>query len=208
MDYTLARMCMRYFISFFSEYKSPAYEELAFNIVRNKLVSMGYPKQLREFKYEPSFPIRGLWFDKMYGTLLKMDQFGNILVCLRGFKVIQREELRSLYPNKFLRYDDKRIVIMNTLFNLPELYMLTCIIHVFTTSPEHTQVDKGVKSGSLFMSYMSIYQDVRQAIDWMHEGELKKQTRENLDLYVEKDPKVYILLQRFAYFIMLLTIYS
>jgi len=28
-------------------------------------------------------------------------------------------EIRALYPNKFIQYDEQRIYILNTLFNLP-----------------------------------------------------------------------------------------
>ena len=28
---------------------------------------------------------RGLWFDTLYGNLLKVDAYGNILVCAHGF---------------------------------------------------------------------------------------------------------------------------
>lgn len=31
-----------------------------------------------EFKYDPSFPIRGLSYDKLRGCLLKLDFFGSI----------------------------------------------------------------------------------------------------------------------------------
>ncbi|GLH12164.1 uncharacterized protein GBIM_16907, partial [Gryllus bimaculatus] len=67
MDYTLA------------EYKSPQYERLGFNLVKERLVSLGYPVEIREFVYDPSFPVRGLWFDSLYGNLLKVDAYGNIL---------------------------------------------------------------------------------------------------------------------------------
>jgi 5'-nucleotidase len=34
--------------------------------------------------------------------------------------------------------DDSRIYVLNTLFNLPETYMLACIVDFFTSSPEYT----------------------------------------------------------------------
>ncbi|CAH8536349.1 unnamed protein product [Schistosoma rodhaini] len=184
MDYTLA------------QYKSPQYEELAFNIIKSRLIKLGYPPKTSDFVYDPSFPLRGLWFDRLYGTLLKMDQFGNILSCLRGFNFIQREELRSMYPNKFVKYDEKRIEIMNTLFSLPETYILSCIIHMFVNDPDYTKVEHGVKKGSLYMSYASIYEDVRTACDWMHRGELKQRTLANISEYVERDPRLCTLLDR------------
>lgn len=37
-----------------------------------------YPKMCMEFKYDPTFPIRGLYYDKLKGCLLKLDFFGSI----------------------------------------------------------------------------------------------------------------------------------
>ncbi|KAA3675598.1 5'-nucleotidase, partial [Paragonimus westermani] len=157
MDYTLA------------QYKSPAYEELSFDILKRRLIHVGYPEEISKFKYEPSFPVRGLWFDRTYGTFLKIDQFGNILRCMRGFKLIQGEQLRAMYPNKFIKYDSSRIEIINSLFGLPEIHMLSCIIHMLISDPTHVLMDTGIKKGNLYMSYTSIYEDVRTAADWMHQ---------------------------------------
>ncbi|CAI8009130.1 Cytosolic purine 5'-nucleotidase [Geodia barretti] len=74
MDYTLV------------EYKSPEYEMLCFDMVVKRLISIGYPPEIAGLKYDPTFPLRGLFFDKQYGNLLKADQFGNILSCFHGFK--------------------------------------------------------------------------------------------------------------------------
>ena len=32
---------------------------------------------------------RGLWFDTKYGNLLKVDTYGNLLVCVHGFKFLK-----------------------------------------------------------------------------------------------------------------------
>lgn len=32
---------------------------------------------------------RGLWFDTLYGNLLKVDAYGNILVCVHGFEFLK-----------------------------------------------------------------------------------------------------------------------
>jgi len=39
-------------------YKSPQYETLGFDLVKNRLLDMGYPNELNQFHYDPSFPIR------------------------------------------------------------------------------------------------------------------------------------------------------
>lgn len=50
-----------------------------------------------------------------------------------------------------------------------EIYMLSCIINLLTSDPEYVQMETGVKKGNLYMSYTSIYEDVRAARDWMHQ---------------------------------------
>ncbi|KAK7479254.1 hypothetical protein BaRGS_00029502, partial [Batillaria attramentaria] len=83
MDYTLA------------VYKSPDYECLGFNLIKKRLVEMGYPEAIADFEYDPTFPIRGLWFDTLYGNLLKVDAFGNILVCVTGFQFMRGFKLKK-----------------------------------------------------------------------------------------------------------------
>ncbi|XP_014261029.1 cytosolic purine 5'-nucleotidase isoform X2 [Cimex lectularius] len=186
MDYTLA------------EYKSPQYERLGFNLVKERLVDMGYPAEILEFEYDPSFPVRGLWFDAQYGNLLKVDAYGNILVCVHGFQFLKHSQVYELYPNKFLQLDESRVYVLNTLFNLPETYLLACLVDFFTNSPQYSCKDKtGVTCGDLFMSFKSIFQDVRSAVDWIHlQGDLKSMTIKNLDEYVKKDERLPMFLTR------------
>lgn len=73
MDYTLAA------------YKSPQMERMTFGLILERMIDIGYPDDLRKFEYNPIFPVRGLWFDYVYGNLLKVDGFGNILVAIHGF---------------------------------------------------------------------------------------------------------------------------
>ncbi len=93
MDYTLAL------------YKSPEFEELTFQQVVESLIELGYPDQIRQFVYDRTFHLRyksskvfffcislsihrGLWFDKLYGNLIKVDAYGNILTVVHGFKFL------------------------------------------------------------------------------------------------------------------------
>ncbi|XP_005098846.1 cytosolic purine 5'-nucleotidase isoform X2 [Aplysia californica] len=185
MDYTLA------------VYKSPIYEAMGFNLLKERLVEIGYPEPIKNFQYDPSFPVRGLWFDKTYGNLLKVDSYGNILVCVHGFHFLKPLEVSELYPNKYIQLDDKRLYVLNTLFNIPETYMLACVIDFFANNKDYTKTKTGVTRGSLHMSYKSIFQDVRGAMDWLHlHGDLKSTTMNNLDKYVHKDEKLPLLLDR------------
>ncbi|XP_070706697.1 5'-nucleotidase, cytosolic II, like 1 isoform X2 [Pempheris klunzingeri] len=186
MDYTMAM------------YKSPDYESLGFELIRDRMVSIGYPHEVLRYTYDPSFPTRGLVIDTMYGNLLKVDSNGNILVCSHGFLFLKREEIQNYYPNKFIQRDDTdRFYVLNTLFNLSETYLYTCLVDFFTRCTRYTNLLKGYQHGDLFMSYRNMFQDVRDAMDFIHDsGILKGRTIKNLDKYVFKDPNLVVLLTR------------
>ncbi|XP_063066433.1 5'-nucleotidase, cytosolic II, like 1 [Engraulis encrasicolus] len=186
MDYTLAI------------YKSPEYEALGFELLRDRLVSIGYPHELLRYKYDPSFPTRGLVYDTMYGNLLKVDSHGNILVCTHGFTYLKGEEIHTYYPHKFIQRDDtERFYILNTLFNLSETYLYACLVDFFTGCSRYKNCTQGFQHGDLFMSFRSQFQDVRDAMDHVHDtGSLKERTMKNMDMYVDKDPRIPVLLSR------------
>ncbi|XP_058956811.1 cytosolic purine 5'-nucleotidase isoform X1 [Pocillopora verrucosa] len=186
MDYTLA------------VYKSPVYEKKAFDLICERLASIGYPKDVLDFEYSDSFPVRGLFFDCELGNLLKVDTYGNILVCVHGFKFLSGYEVRKLYPNKFVQSDSSRYFILNTLFNLPETHLLACLVDYFDNCPGYQRTNHGViSSDQLLLTYKSIHQDIRAAVDWVHlKGTLKQLTVDNLETYVIKEPKLPKLLTR------------
>ncbi|VDN03634.1 unnamed protein product [Thelazia callipaeda] len=190
MDYTLA------------VYRSPDLEIMTFDMVLERMISIGYPKEIRSFKYKAVFPVRGLWFDYLYGNLLKVDGFGNILVGLHGFRYIKLSEIEELYPNKFLHLSENRVYVLNTLFNLPETYLVACIIDFFDNSPNYTPTGDrtGVKSGDVYMSYRSIFQDIRNSVDWVHfESNMKQIILENKEKYIIKDERLEQLLLQIRY---------
>ncbi|CAL8281551.1 unnamed protein product [Gadus morhua 'NCC'] len=186
MDYTLAM------------YKSPDFESMGFELIRDRLVSVGYPHELVRYKYDPSFPTRGLVFDTNYGNLLKVDSNGNVLLCSHGFNFLPREAIKDYYPNEFIqRGDIDRFYTLNTLFNLSETYLYACLVGFFTRAKRYTNQLTGFQHGDLFMSFRTIFHDVRDAMDHIHEtGILKERTLKNLDKFVIKDPRIPILLSR------------
>ncbi|XP_045922716.1 5'-nucleotidase, cytosolic II, like 1 isoform X2 [Micropterus dolomieu] len=186
MDYTMAI------------YKSPDYESLGFELIRDRMVSIGYPHEILRYTYDPSFPTRGLVIDTTYGNLLKVDSNGNILVCSHGFRFLKGQEIPNYYPNKFIRRDDTdRFYILNTLFNLSETYVYSCLVDFFTRCNRYTNLPKGYQYGDLLMSFRSMFQDVRDAMDFIHDtGILKERTIRNLEKYVVREPNLPVLLTR------------
>jgi len=179
MDYTLA------------EYKSPEYDFLGFELVKERLIEIGYPKEIQKFEFKPEFPVRGLWWDNLHGNMLKVDGFGNILYCCHGLKFMKPEDISVKYPNKFIKLEEKRIFVYNTLFNLPEIYLLACLIDFFQTHKDYKEVKDGFNQSDLHMSYKSLFQDVRTSVDYVHmHGDLKPKTCQDLPRYIKKDGRL------------------
>uniref|UniRef100_A0A1A9VD57 5'-nucleotidase n=1 Tax=Glossina austeni TaxID=7395 RepID=A0A1A9VD57_GLOAU len=76
--------------------------------------------------------------------------------------------------------------------------LILCLGACAAYSSTYCLLDRtGVKAGELFMSFNSIFQDVRRAVDWVHiQGDLKQKTVENLDHYVKKDERLPMVLAR------------
>jgi len=179
MDYTLA------------EYKADEYEKLGFDLVKERLIQLGYPSEISSFEYKPSFPVRGLWWDNLHGNMLKVDGFGNILFCCHGLKFLKADQISAKYPNKFIQLDDSRIYVYNTLFNLPETHLLACLVDYFQNHKDYKEVRDGFKFNELHMSYKSLFQDVRNSVDYVHmDGDLKERTCQNLSKYLKKDERL------------------
>ena len=49
-----------------------------------RLVELGYPKEIGDTKFLADFAVRGLIFDKKMGNFLKLDLHGLVLTACRG----------------------------------------------------------------------------------------------------------------------------
>ena len=61
-----------------------------------------------------------------------------LFFCFWKFVLIS-EEIAEKYPNKFIKLDDSRIFVYNTLFNLPEIYLLACLIDFFQNKKDYKE---------------------------------------------------------------------
>jgi len=187
MDYTLC------------EYISPQFDELAVNLAKNWLVdNLGYSKEILNIEYRREFGIRGLWFDRKAGNLLKVDQFGKILECHHGFRMLKSEEIKKIYPGKIQRKDDARVFVMNTLFNLAETFLIAALIDFFDNRKEFEVTTEGWKKETETFTYEMLFKDLRKAIDDIHLNSctLKKSCLANLSRFVKKDPRLSEMLKK------------
>ena len=49
-----------------------------------------------------------------------------------------------------------------------ETYLLACLVDFFSNHEDYIKLKEGVKQADLYMSWKSIHQDVRKAVDWVH----------------------------------------
>lgn len=63
-----------------------------------------------------------------------MDSFGNILCAVHGFRFLKSSEIEEQYPNKFMLLSEARIIVLNTLFNLSDTFLLASLVDFFDNS--------------------------------------------------------------------------
>ncbi len=117
MDHTLA------------VYNTDNFNRLCFELAIDRLVrDKGYPEAVRSVRWDPAAAIRGLIVDKRLGNLLKVDAHGHITRVRHGFRFLDKDERRHLYPRGRIRIGNARYRIFDTLFDLPEGSLYAAII--------------------------------------------------------------------------------
>jgi len=183
MDYTLC------------EYISPQFDELACSLAVEHLVQVkNFPHAVKDLVYDPKFPVRGLWFDRETGNLLKTDLMGKVLTCHHGFRTLEKHEVLSTYPGGVQRKDEKRVFVMNTLFNLAETFLIAALVDFYDKQAGFARTRSGwveCSSGSE-ITFAGLFQDVRAAIDDIHltSLKLKKAVVANPKRYIRRDNRL------------------
>lgn len=171
-----------------AHYDSRSVEELAFDLTKEKLVAnKGYPTEILDLRYDPTFVIRGLVVDRKRGNLLKMDYFNFVTRGSHGLMPLRSEERRRAYRSSRIRLGHENYVSVDTLFHLPEVYLYLCLIDLLERR----------KTGNA-LDYEGLYRDVREMIDEAHrDGSLKNVITSDLDRYLRLDPELRTVLEEF-----------
>lgn len=154
MDYTLA------------EYFEETFDLLAFDGALKKLLSLGYPEEIRHFKYDPRAYQRGLVLDKKRGNVLKMDRHKYVKVAYHGLTPLDSVERKAVYAGSFETQEQfypPAFASIDTAFMLVDVSLFCQLVDY---KDRHTDV--------LPQSYAQLYKDVRHAVDLCHcDGEIK-----------------------------------
>lgn len=161
MDYTLIH------------YKVEAWEQRAYEHMRNRLVAQGWP--VAHLTFDPSLAMRGLIIDTEKGNLLKANRFGFVKKALHGTRPLDFEAQRNEYARTIIDLSERRWVFLNTLFSLSEACLYAQVVDL---------LDAGKLAGP--MGYNDVYEHVRRSLDATHmEGALKAE--------IIADPARYVL---------------
>jgi HAD superfamily 5'-nucleotidase-like hydrolase len=164
MDYTLIH------------YKVEAWEQRAYEHMRDKLVAQGWP--VAHLTFDPSLAMRGLIIDTEKGNLLKANRFGFVKKALHGTRPMDFETQRVEYARTIIDLSEHRWVFLNTLFSLSEACLYAQVVDL---------LDAGKLPGPL--GYGDVYGFVRRSLDATHmEGALKAEIIANPGRYLLQDP--------------------
>lgn len=175
MDHTLA------------VYNTDNFNRLCFELAIERLVrDKGYPEAVRGVRWDPAAAIRGLIVDKRLGNLLKVDAHGHITRARHGFRFLDKDERRLMYPRGRIRIGSARYRVFDTLFDLPEGCLFSAILDL---------AERGVVT--LGRSRHALFDDIRSVVDMLHaDGSLKARIVADLDRYFLRDPDLVPTLRR------------
>nr|PNR29284.1 hypothetical protein PHYPA_027976 [Physcomitrium patens] len=150
----------------------------SYTISRGITLWRRYPDSCLNFQYDASFPIRGLYYDKKMGYLLKLDLFNSVQPggCFFGRRRLDEDELESCYPGKHVSAEHIRnLVPLMDLFCLSEVCLLADVIQHFVNQ-------------KLRFDCTYVYEDVQKCIKYIHtSGNLHREILSNPAKYLQKN---------------------
>ena len=169
MDYTLV------------DYHVEAWEQAAYERVRDRLVHRGWP--VEHLRFDPEMVIRGLVVDTELGNLVKANRFGFVKKATHGTRELGFEEARAAYAREIVDLAERRWVFLNTLFSLSEACLYMQLVDL---------LDEGkLDPAGPPINYRDLYEIVRKAIDATHmEGQLKAQIMADPARFVVRDEEL------------------
>jgi len=138
-------------------------QSLIYDLAKKHMVNeFRYPDVCTQFEYDPTFPIRGLYYDKLKGCLMKLDFFGSIEPdgCYFGRRKLSRKEIESMYGTRHIGRDQARgLVGLMDFFCFSEACLIADMVQYFVDA-------------KLEFDASNIYNDVNRAIQHVHRSGL------------------------------------
>lgn len=174
MDHTLVR------------YDSRAFEQTTQDIVLQKLIAKGYPKEVLELPFDYDLAIRGLVIDKRKGNLLKVSRHGGIRAAFHGVKPLDFATQKEMYDSTYIDLRDQRYSSVDTAFSISTANLFMQLVALRD------------RTGNVLPDYETMASDMMGAVDAAHrDGSLKTIVRHNLGKYIVKDEEMVRGLERY-----------
>lgn len=165
-------------------YNRETFESLAFRETLKKFIEAGYPEELAELEFKPSFLIRGLLVDMDRGNLLKVDGHKYVKTAFHGTKLVDKETRHKLYNSESFKAQE--FLSVDTFFALSEVQLFVEIVDFMDANP------KKIKK-----TYREVYGDLRKFIDLSHaDGSIKNLVMADPVKFVRKDKHLSTALMR------------
>nr|AGT16478.1 nucleotidase-like protein [Saccharum hybrid cultivar R570] len=180
---------------------------LIYDLAKKHLVNeLKYPESCLQYEYDRTFPIRGLYYDRLKGCLLKLDFFGSIEPdgCFFGRQRLSLSEIKELYGTRHIGRDQARhLVGLMDVFCFSEACLIADIVQHF--------IDAKLEFDPSY-----VYEDVNQSIQHVHRSGLihrqilsepqkflikKSQVFRFLKMLKEKGKKLFLLTNSPFYFV-------
>ncbi|CAE6005124.1 unnamed protein product [Arabidopsis arenosa] len=163
-------------------------QSLIYDLAKQHMVNeFRYPDVCIQFKYDPTFPIRGLYYDKLKGCLMKLDFFGSIEPdgCYFGRRKLSRKEIESMYGTRHIGRDQARgLVGLMDFFCFSEACLIADMVQYFVDA-------------KLEFDASNIYNDVNRAIQHVHRSGLRFTSQNQLLRFLrmlkDKGKKLFLL---------------
>lgn len=173
MDFTLAQY-------------NEAFDLLAFEGAKAKLLTLGYPEEVLKFEYSPEAFRRGLIIDKKRGNILKVDRHKYVRKAFHGLTEMSSADRKNTYGQQVASFTESNYVNIDTLFLLVDAILFANLVDFCDKNP--LKMNK---------SYEQIYADVRRCVDICHrDGVIKDTVRNNPSKYIIYDEGIVPMLQR------------
>ncbi len=178
MDYTLVG------------YHTRELEKLTYRLVIDRLVKeRNYPERIKKLRFNFDRVIVGLVIDKRNGNLLKLSRYSKVKVSYHGLKPISYKEQNRLYREVAIDIRLPDFQSLDTSFSISSGVLYSQLV----------QLKEDMRSNSITLpDFYQMAEDINWALDTVHQdGSLKSIIRSDFDKYVDVDPKVSLLLERY-----------
>ncbi|KAI9481094.1 MAG: HAD-superfamily hydrolase [Benjaminiella poitrasii] len=160
-----------------------------YNSLRDIMVDVfKYPKQIKDFKFDPNFAIRGLHYDFNNGWLMKIDNMANIqlnTVHLGREPIKDQSKIIEIHKGQHISPDylQNNMFQLSDLFSIPQATLLSDVVQYFR---EHQM--------NFHPRYLS--DDVSTAARILHTGAhgiggtLHLEVMKDMPRYLERSPQL------------------